>query len=154
MKILVLEDSNTTQCLLNTLLAEHDLTPAYTFAEAQAAAAADRFDAAIVDLNLPDADQTTLTHWLRDLKTTTPVILHTEIQDDELCQFAVTLGVQFVPKQDTSHRLTAAVHALQVGEYRDAQQTEHLVHEYLGGDHQRDSVDYHRGRRRVLPSYS
>lgn len=67
MNVLIVDDNEAAADLLQELLSlqDHSVRCAYSAAEALAAASGERFDAALVDLRLPDRPGTEVAHELR-----------------------------------------------------------------------------------------
>lgn len=79
MKLLLVEDDRMTAALVRRALHEdgHAVDVASSVREARSRALADRYDAIVADVGLPDASGLDLVHWLRAEQRATPVLLLT-----------------------------------------------------------------------------
>jgi diguanylate cyclase (GGDEF)-like protein len=132
LELLLIEDSTSDQelvlALLEDALPHARITVAANLVDAMSRLGEHRFDAALADLSLPDADGLAVVHAIRATYPGTALLVLTGRADGELALWALAEGAQdyLVKGQHDGARLaTALLHALQ------RQRTEQEAHRYL-----------------------
>ncbi len=97
-RFLCLEDDRLVQSALRRALAEHDLTLVDTTAEARILIRAQRFDAWMLDVVVPDGSGLELLSWARARGDVTPALVVTGVLDRAPVNSAQALGAEFLYK--------------------------------------------------------
>ncbi len=111
-KVLVLEDDSVAAAKLTALLVQAEMVPvtAATLIEARAVLDEHEFDAAVIDVNLPDGSGLSLVPLLQDAEHSTACVVLTSTEDHGVVRQAVELGVtQFLRKPATVQQIRQAL---------------------------------------------
>jgi diguanylate cyclase (GGDEF)-like protein len=132
LELLLIEDSTSdrelVRALLEVELPHAQITVAADLHDAMMRLSERRFDAALADLSLPDADGLAVVHAVRSAYPETALLVLTGRADGDLALAALAEGAQdYIAKgqHDAARLATAVLHALQ------RQRAEHEAHRYL-----------------------
>lgn len=106
-RLLCLEDDRHVQSALRRALAEYDVMLVDTTAEARTLIRAQRFDAWMLDVIVPDGSGLELLSWARARGDVTPALVITGARDPEPANAAQALGAEFLYKPYTIANLRA-----------------------------------------------
>jgi DNA-binding NarL/FixJ family response regulator len=111
-KVLVLEDDSVAAAKLTALLEQSSMQPvsAASLIEARALLDEHHFDAAVIDVNLPDGSGLSLVPLLQDARHSTACVVLTSAEDHGVVRQAIELGVtQFLRKPATVQQIRQAL---------------------------------------------
>src|SRR5665213_599769 len=136
MRVLVIEDNPADAALVRALLSDppgiYETSVAQRVSEAEAKLLGDRFDVALLDMSLPDAEGVEALHRVREAAPTLPIVILSGQDDEALATKAVAAGAQdyllkghvseltlrralgySIERQEMHERLTASIDELE-----------------------------------------